>query len=158
MLDLLASEQHVASLLMQQDIIMGYMIHSGASVEEIVLLEQKKPIIASMSLDHVKIPSEQGVPAQMARLIHLESFLNHYRPDPSIIANLSLCVVDPILLGNHHCFQLVAKDGNLQVHGIDSASLTFSIEELSFMILQGTDDARLQGLFPKRRIITFDKY
>lgn len=157
-MDALGQEHYVSSLLHHDDHIIGYMIHNHQQVEELVLLNDCRPIIDGVQLEHVTVPSMDGNSAQMARLVHWDLFLNRYIPPASISADLSFCIIDPILSQNNQCIRLIAHDGQLLVKPVDDAFIHFHIQELTDIVIRGTDDERLQGLFPKRSIKSFDRY
>lgn len=158
LLDALSQDHYISSLIYDHDHVLGYLIHHESSVEEIVLLSQVRPIIPNLSLEHVKIPSTFGQPAQMARMVNLKSFLHQYRPHDQINADITFRVSDPIIKENNLCLRIIASAGHLTIEDCIHSDYHLSIEELTKIMICGTNDPRMQGLFPIREIITFDKY
>lgn len=157
-LDSLSQDHYSASLIISHHQVHGYMIHRNSDVEEMVLIKPIRPIIPNIQTSQVKVPHTSGLPAQMARIVHLVSFLSAYQPHESIVADVSFCIIDPIIKQNNVCLRLVARHGQFSFESIEQAPLIYSIEAFTKLVILGTNDPTMKDLFPIRPIITYDRY
>ena len=98
------------------------------------------------------------IPSNMIRIINIKKLLESITVEKNIAVNISVRITDHFVEDNNMIVNISSRNGLLVVERSDSYELSISIEDLTKVLFLGQGDSRLAFLFPKKKMVCFDKF
>ena len=138
---------------------LGYVAHNDGDIDEILLCSEQRPIHDDIDFSQAVMPHHDGnIPSNMMRIINIKKFVESIRVDERIAVNISVRITDHFVEDNNMIVNISSRNGLLVVERSDSYELSISIEDLTKVLFLGQGDNRLAFLFPKKKMVCFDKF
>lgn len=137
----------------------GYIAHKDGDIDEILLCGEGRPVHKDIAFSEAVMPSPDGhIPLNMMRIIDVKKLLETLTFEKNAMASINLRITDSFIIENNCELNLNLKNGRLTITTSSSIDLTISIEDLTKVIFLGSGNDRLSFLFPKKKLICFDKF
>ncbi len=138
---------------------LGYVAHNDGDIDEILLCSEQRPIHDDIDFSQAVMPHHIGdIPSNMIRIINIKKLLESITVEKNIAVNISVRITDHFVEDNNVIVNISSRNGLLAVEPSDSYELSISIEDLTKVLFLGQGDSRLAFLFPKKKMVCFDKF
>ncbi len=149
----------VFELIKKNNEIVGYVAHKDGDVEEIMLCKEEKPIHKKIDFSNSELPSPKGtIPSNMIRIIDVASLLERIKYDGVNQVRLRIKITDDFVIENNQTILIENIGDKLTITPCQEFDIKITIEALTEVIFLGKGDAKLSFLFPRRKMVCFDRF
>lgn len=149
----------VFELIKKDNEIVGYVAHKEGDVEEILLCIEERPIHKNIDFSNSELPSPNGtIPSNMIRIIDVASFLKRIKYDGVNQIHLRIKITDDFVIENNQTILIENIGDKLTITPCQEFDIETTIEALTEVIFLGKGDAKLSFLFPRRKMVCFDRF
>jgi len=149
----------VFELIKNDNDIVGYVAHKDGDVEEILLCKEERPIHNNIDFSNSEFPSPKGtIPSNMIRIIDVLTLIKRIKYDGAKQIRLRIKITDDFVIENNQTILIENTDDILTITPCQEFDIEMAIEALTEVIFLGKGDARLSFLFPRRKMVCFDRF
>ena len=149
----------VFELIKKNNEIVGYVAPKDGDVEEIMLCKEEKPIHKKIDFSNSELPSPKGtIPSNMIRIIDVASLLERIKYDGVNQVRLRIKITDDFVIENNQTILIENIGDKLTITPCQEFDIKITIEALTEVIFLGKGDAKLSFLFPRRKMVCFDRF
>ena len=149
----------VFELIKKDKQVVGYVAHKNGDVEEILLCVEEMPINKKIDFSNSELPSPNGtIPSNMIRIIDVLAFLRRIKYEGTNHIHLRIKITDDFVIENNQTILIKNIGDKLTIDACLEFDIEMTIEALTEVIFLGKGDAKLSFLFPRRKMVCFDRF
>lgn len=158
-MNLLWQDGYVFELIKKEGQVVGYVARKNDDISEIMLCGDEKPTHKDLDTSQAYLPHPDGDnPANMIRIINLEKFFKELSFEDDVNKSICLKITDLFVNTNNRTFRLSVQGKKALLEPAEEHDLELSIEDLTSALFLGRGDQRLSFLFPRKKMVCFDKF
>ena len=150
---------YVFELIKKAGEVVGYLVRKDEDISEILLCGEEKPMHKDLDTTDTFMPHPDGdIPSNMIRVLNVEKLLLSMSFDRDTSFDLRLKITDIFVNTNNLVLDLSVQSGRLVLSRCDNYDFEVSIEALTEALFLGRGDQCLAFLFPRKKMVCFDKF
>ncbi len=150
---------YVFELIKKENEIVGYAARKDGDISEILLCEEQKPVHKDLDTSETFLPHPEGeIPTNMIRILNVFELLRSISFGEEETGAIRLKIVDRFVKINNTILSLFLLKKKLDVMVCEEYDLEIAIEDLTKVLFLGRGNEQLAFLFPKKKMVCFDKF